>query len=81
MEAFRDFWGKLANAYKSGTVWLGAVILMMGGSLKFLEFVQSDFLPQITPLINPTFGAWLSVGVTFGIWYFRFKTITSLAYR
>ena len=81
MEAFNEFWLKVKNAYRSGTMWLGAVVLMMGGSLKFLEWIQSEWLPTIAPLINPTFGAWLSVALTAAIWYFRFKTIQSLADR
>jgi hypothetical protein len=79
MEVFNEFGLKMKNAYRSGTMWLGAVVLMMGGSLKFLEWIQSDWLPMIAPLINPTFAAWLSVILTSAIWYFRFKTIQSLA--
>jgi hypothetical protein len=81
MEAFNDFWAKFKNSWRSGTMWFGATVMLMGGGLKALEWAQVEVLPQITPLINPTFGAWLSFAVGMGIWYFRFKTIVSLAQR
>jgi len=79
MEAFNNFIAKLKNAYKSGTIRFGAFILALGGTAKALELAQSDLLPRITPYINPTFAMWLSAAVTAGIWYYRFKTVASLA--
>ena len=79
MEAFHEFFAKLKNWYKSGTLWAANFILLMGGTLKFLEWVNSDWMPMIYPMVSPTFAAWLSFVIWTLIWYFRFKTIQSLA--
>jgi hypothetical protein len=77
-EVLDRFWDKVRNSYKSGTMYLGAFIIMMGGTLKMLEWAQSSLLPQITPLVNPTFAAWATSAIGLAIWYFRFKTFQSL---
>jgi len=81
MEAFRNFWAKLRNSYKSWTVWFGAIVTIYGGVGPFLEAFQVQWLPIAKPFLAPGVYTWVMCGIGLVIIYLRFKTITSLVTR
>jgi hypothetical protein len=79
MEAFNKFWAKLRNAWKSGTMYLAAVVATFGGGLLFCQYIQTEWLPLLQPFLSTEVFGYVSLAISIAIGYFRFKTVTSLA--